>query len=421
MNEAFLQYVWQNRLFYPVDLRSTSGEKIEIINVGKPNSDAGPDFFNAKIKIGNTIWAGNVEIHLRSSDWKRHKHAKEYENVILHVVKIADEPVCRLSGEEIPQLVLQYSERAEKQYRDWLTSKQPVPCAGKLGEISDIFLQSQLNHLLFERLEQKTLMIENLLHQSQNHWEEAFYVTLCRNFGFGINAQPFEMLARSLPLVYLAKHKDNLFQMEALLFGQSGLLNSENPDEYEQKLKKEYHFLQSKFSLTPIDGSIWKMLRIRPGNFPHVRIAQLAGLIHRSSKLFSKIIENPDYKNLISLFNTEVSGYWHTHFRFGQESPERRHKPGKSTIDSLLINTVVPFLFAHGRAKNNDEQQKKAISLLQEIPAEKNHTISLWTDLNIKAKNAFESQALLQLYKNYCNEKKCLHCAFGHQLLAETK
>ncbi|MDR1699085.1 MAG: DUF2851 family protein [Prevotellaceae bacterium] len=421
MNEAFLQYLWQHRLFYPADLRTVSGEKVEIINVGKRNDDAGPDFFNAKIKIGDTVWAGNVEIHLRSSDWKRHKHHRNYDNVILHVVKVADEPVYRLSGEEIPQLVLPYPSRAEAQYESWLANKKSIPCADKLDEISRIFLQSQLNRLLSERLEQKTLAIESLLSQSQNHWEEAFYVTLCRNFGFGINAQPFEMLARSLPLNYLAKHKDNLFQIEALLFGQSGLFNSENPDEYEEKLRKEYHFLQSKFSLTPIDGSVWKMLRIRPSNFPHLRIAQLAGLIHRSSKLFSKIIENPGYKNLISLFDTEVSDYWHTHFRFGQASPERKHKLGKQTIDSLLINTVVPFLFAYGKVKNSDEWQEKAVSLLKEIPAEKNHIIKLWADLNIAAKNAFETQALLQLHKNYCEEKKCLHCAFGYQLLAETK
>jgi len=421
MSEAFLQYIWQHKLFYQTNLRTTSGKKVEIIDVGKRNNDAGPDFFNAKIKIDDMLWAGNVEIHRRASDWKRHKHAKDYENVILHVVKIADEPVVRLSGEEIPQLVLQYSEHTEKRYEDWRTNKKPISCADKLCEIPSAFWQPQLNRLLSERLEQKTLAIENLLEQSKNHWEEAFYVTLCRNFGFGINAQPFEMLARSLPLNYLAKHKDNLFQIEALLFGQSGLPDSENPDEYEEKLRKEYHFLKNKFSLTPPENLAWKMLRIRPSNFPHIRIAQLASLIHRSSKLFSKIIENPSYNNLISLFSTEVSDYWRTHFRFGQTSPERKHKLGKSTIDVLLINTVAAFLFAYGKAKNDDEQQEKAMLLLEKMPAEKNHIIQIWTDLNIKAKNAFESQALLQLYKNYCSEKKCLHCAIGYKLLAEVK
>jgi len=421
MNEAFLQYIWQHRLFYPIDLQTVSGKKIEILDAGKPNRDAGPDFFNAKIKIDDMLWAGNVEIHLRSSDWKRHRHAKDYENVILHVVKIADEPVLRLSGEEIPQLVLQYSQNAENQYKNWLTNKKSIPCVDKLCELPDVFLQSHLNRLLSERLEQKTLAIENLLEQSKNHWEEAFYVTLSRNFGFGINAQPFEMLARALPLNYLAKHKDNLFQIEALLFGQAGLLNSENPDDYDEKLRKEYHFLQNKFFLQPIDGSMWKMLRVRPGNFPHIRIAQLANLIHRSSKLFSKIIENPHYKSLVLLFDTEVSEYWLTHFRFGQTSPERKHKLGKSTIDNLLINTVVPFLFAYGKAKNEKIFQEKAMSLLEEIPAEKNHIIESWAELNIKAQNAFESQALLQLRKNYCDEKKCLHCAIGYKLLTELK
>jgi hypothetical protein len=417
MNEAFLQYVWQHRLFYPVDLRTTSGERLEILDVGKRNQDAGPDFFNAKIRIGDTLWAGNVEIHTRASDWQRHRHLKDYDSVILHVLQVADEPVYRQSGEEIPQLVLRYPPQAETQYAKWLASSHNIHCAAQLPALTQDFLQKYLNSLLLERLNQKTLSIESLLQQSNNHWEEAFYVTLSRNFGFGVNAQPFELLARSLPLNYLAKHKDNLFQIEALLFGQAGLLDAETPDEYEQVLRKEYHFLRTKFSLTPPDTLVWKLLRIRPDNFPHIRIAQLAALLHRSSKLFSKIIEQPDYKNLLSLFDMEVSDYWHTHFRFGHISPARKHKPGKSTLDALLINTVIPFLFAYGKAKNDDILQERALSLLQKIPAEKNRLVADWAASGIPAQNAFESQALLQLSKHYCEEKKCMHCRIGRKVL----
>ena len=272
------------------------------------------------------------------------------------------------------------------------------------------------NSLLVERLEQKTEMIETLLSQSNNHWEEAFYVSMARSFGFGTNSEAFERLARSLPMSILAKHKDNIFQLEAMLFGQAGLLENTVNDEYQLNLQKEYRFLQSKYQLKPIESSEWKLLRLRPDNFPHVRLSQFAALIHRSTKLFSKIIESDNLQVMRGLFICEVSDYWKKHFLFGKESSVSGKRLGSKSIDILLINTVVPFLFAYFKKKNSDNDI--ALKLLELIPAEKNVIIRKWMELGIGAFSAFDSQALLQLKKKYCDEKKCLRCRIGHKVLS---
>ena len=419
MKESLLHYVWQHRLFFTDGLCTTEGERIEIIDVGKYNTDAGPDFFNSKVKIGSTLWAGNVEIHIQSSDWERHLHHqdKAYNNVVLHVVEKADKPVRRMDGALIPQLELKFSTEIHQNYQSLVTNQQWVPCAQKIDKVPAVFIQSWKNALLSERLEQKTAAINSLLISSNNHWEEAFYITLARNFGFGINSQVFEMLAKSLPLQALAKHKDDLIAIEAMLFGQADLLYSESEDEYMVMLCREYQFYKSKFSLIPIDGSQWKLLRLRPDNFPHVRIAQFASLIHQSSKLFSKIVDNPDITYLSQVLQCEPSDYWHTHYHFGTATKFKSKKMGLQSIHLLIINTVVPFLFCYSINRNDEQLKERALQLLEQLPAEKNGVITNWSALNIVSDSAADSQALLQLKKEYCENKKCLRCRIGHKLL----
>jgi hypothetical protein len=419
MKESILHYIWQQKLFTAQGQHTTDNEVVEVIDVGRINTDAGPDFFNAKIKIGNTLWAGNVEIHLRSSDWAKHNHQldKKYDSVILHVVKEADVDVFRLDGEKIPQLELKYSELIEQNYEKLLSEKKWIACADKIRTVPSVFIQSWKNSLLTERLEQKISFIEDILAENNQHWEEAFYVSLARSFGFSTNSQAFELLAKSLPLSVLAKHKNNLLQIEALLFGQAGLL-VDDADEYVVQLRKEYDFLKQKFQLQPIDAGMWKLLRLRPDNFPHIRIAQFAYLIHSSSKLFSRIIENPENEYLNEIFRTETSEYWKTHYLFGRPSKSKVKRPGAQSINSLLINTVVPFVFCYGHHKGDQTLKDKAIQLLECIPAEKNSVITGWIALGFKMDSAYDSQSFIQLKKMYCDNKKCLRCRIGHKVLA---
>ena len=419
MKESILHYIWQQKLFVSSDMMTTDGEQIEVIDVGKLNIDAGPDFFNAKIKIGNTLWAGNVEIHLQSSDWFKHNHQdnKAYDSVILHIVKKSDAEVYRTDGEKIPQVELNFSKQIETDYIQLISEQKWIPCADKIKFVPEIFIQSWKNTLLVERLEQKMEAIVNLLNANNQHWEEAFYITLARNFGFGTNSQAFEQLAKATPLSALGKHKNNLFQLEAILFGQSGLLDNSFKDEYVEKLKKEYEFLAAKFDLKPLKASQWKLLRLRPDNFPHVRIAQFAALIHSSSKLFSKVLEKPELDYLNKVFDLKPSEYWQTHYTFASESTKKSKSLGQQSKNILYINTVIPFLFCYESQKGNQEMKDKALELLEAIPEERNSIISGWKSLGLTVKTAYDSQALLQLKKNYCDDKKCLRCRIGHKVL----
>jgi len=423
MKESVLHYVWQYRLFAAQLLTTTDGDTVDVIDTGKKNTDAGPDFFNAKIKIDGTLWAGNVEIHHLSSDWQRHGHTsdKSYDSVILHVVWKADVPVYRTDGSVIPQLELIISQDIEKEY-DWLMNNRKwIPCAEKINRVAPVYIRQWKTALLLERLEYKTRNVKALLFQTGNHWEEVFYVTLARNFGFGINGQPFEQLAKSLPLSVLAKHKNDLFQIEALLFGQAGLLSGEFTDDYPNLLKKEYLFLKQKYELKGLGGSEWKFMRLRPVNFPTIRIAQLASLVHCSSKLFSKIIGNPDVQYLKTLISAETSEYWETHYTFDKGSPPTDKKTGLNSVNEILINTVVPVLFAYAEYSGDEKLKETALEILEKLPPENNNIISGWQMLDMKVDSAFDSQALIQLKKNYCDEKKCLCCSIGHKVLTLNK
>jgi len=418
MKESILHYVWQNKLFLPDQLKTSDGENVEVIDVGKPNTDAGPDFFNAKIRIGDTLWAGNVEIHIRSSEWNKHGHQTDraYNNVILHVVSEIDAEVLKSDGKPVVQMQLPVPVDIDRNYNELINNAKWVSCEDKINQIPDVFVKNWLNYLLTERLEQKTALIQTYLSQTTQHWEEAFYIALARSFGFGTNSQAFEQLAKSLPEGILAKHKNDVFQLEALLFGQAGLLDESN-DEYEQRLFREYRFLQSKYDLKPLNGSQWKLLRLRPDNFPHIRLAQFAVLVHQSSKLLSKIIDNPQLDFLMTAFACETTDYWKTHYRFGVVSPEKSRKTGKQSVESILINAVVPFLFCYGQLKGNELLKEKALSLLEQIPAERNIIITNWKNTGMKIESAYDSQAFLQLKKMYCDEKKCLRCRIGHKVL----
>ena len=419
MKESILHYIWQQKLFTAHDLKTTEGEVVEIIDVGKFNTDAGPDFFNAKVRIGETLWAGNVEIHSNSTDWNKHNHQtdKAYDSVILHVVSKADGDVFRSDGEKIPQLELVYPKQIETNYIQLIQEQKWIPCADKISTVPSIFIQSWKNALLTERLEQKMEAIQQLLNENNQHWEEAFYITLARNFGFGTNSQAFENLAKSLPLSVLGKHKDQLIQIEAILFGQAGLLNDNKDDEYSVRLNREYGFLRSKFSLQPINPVQWKLLRLRPDNFPHIRIAQFASLIHNSSKLFSKIVENAELESLRKLFDCEPSDYWKNHYLFNSQSISKNKRLGNQSINGILINTVIPFLFCYAFQKNNQELKDKAVQLLEQIPAERNAIVTGWQNLGLKSESAFDTQAFIHLKKHYCDDKKCLRCRIGHKVL----
>ena len=423
MKEELLHYVWQYRLFATEQLKTTHGEKIEIIDCGKRNEDAGPDFFNAKIKIGKTLWAGNVEIHTTSSEWMQHNHHKDksYDSVILHVVEKANHIVYRQNGEEIPQMEITVKKDVKERHEQLLSFKTWIRCEPWWNRLSPEFTHLYLSRLLNGRFIRKTEAIIGHLVQNNNHWEETFYLFLARNFGMNTNSLPFEMLAKSLPLALLGKHKNSLLQIEAMLFGQAGLLHSEknkDDDEYLQILQREYAFLSNKFTLSPIDSSLWKFAKIHPANFPHIRIAQFAALIHQSRKLFSNLLETNDPDKLRNLFRCKASTYWETHYSFGESSPKRTKAIGEKSIDTLMINTVVPFLFAYSIKKDLPEAQEKAYTLLEKIAPEQNNIIKKWETFGIKAQNAYDTQALLELKKQYCDEKRCLQCGIGHKLLS---
>lgn len=422
MKESILHYIWQQKLFTAHALRTTDGDTLEVIDVGKLNTDAGPDFFNAKIKIGDTVWAGNVEIHTLTSDWYKHQHQqdKAYDNIILHVVKTADTVIYRNNGEIIPQLEIIYPKNIEKSYEQLINEQKWIPCAGKFQNVHHLFIKSWVTTLLTERLELRMDTIAMILDEKNQHWEEAFYIILSRSFGFNTNNQAFETLARSLPLSVVSKHKNNLFQLEALLFGQAGFLDKITTDNYVLQLKNEYDFLKSKYTLKTMNVEQWKLLRLRPDNFPHLRIAQLAALIHKSSKLFSKIIDNPAMEALVNLFRTEPSEYWKNHYLFEHESKTKSKKLGINSIHGILINTVVPFIFYYASRKGNQELKDWAIQLFEQLPAEKNTIINGWAGLGVKIENAYDSQALLHLKKYYCDDKKCLRCRIGHKILTSS-
>ncbi|MFW5805749.1 MAG: DUF2851 family protein [Bacteroidales bacterium] len=422
MNENFLQYLWKYGLFDSSSTVLDNGEKIEIISAGEHNTNAGPDFTNVKIKIGQVLWAGNVEIHVNSSDWEKHghHHDKAYDNVIIQAVAHHDRPVKRTNGEPIPTITLKYNPKYYNNYADLINSRNWISCEHKINDVNSFIIRYWLEKLMIERLESKAGEITRYFKQNKNNWEETFYQRMGNNFGFKLNAQPFEMLVKSIPLNCLAKHKNNLLQIEALFFGQAGMLNDlEHEDDYIKALKREYAFLQKKFNLKPVEKHLWKFLRLRPSNFPTIRIAQFASLIYSSSKLFSKILEANDVEEIKKLLSVTASSYWDVHYTFGKASAKRVKTLGDAGINILLINTIIPFLFVYGKVKDSQNFKDQALKFLENIKAEQNHIIKGWKKLGIIPENALQSQALLQLKNVYCNQKRCLDCQIGNQVISK--
>jgi hypothetical protein len=421
--EDFLHYVWKFRLFDRQDLRTTEGEELEVYSVGLHNTHAGPDFQNARIRIGETTWAGNAELHLSSSDWQRHGHTTDgaYDNVILHVVYTDDQPVILPSGRQVPTLELKnrINPDLHQRYHNLVFGNQTViPCEASIGKVDPLTMQNWLTRIVVERLEKRAETVTAALALNRGDWEETFYQYLAANFGFKTNALPFELMAKSLPQNILAKHKNNPLQIEALIFGQAGFLENEPVDEYPRSLKKEYDYLRKKLNLKPIENHLWKFLRMRPQNFPTIRLAQFAALVVQSNHLFSKILEVKEVKALRALFaDIKVNPYWENHYRFDKESPSVGKHFGQASVDTVLLNTVALFLFSYGRHMQQTYFTSRALKLLENIPAENNHVTQDFTNLGVNIFTAFESQALLELKNNYCDYKKCLQCGVGIKIL----
>lgn len=417
--EAILHYIWKFRLFQK-DLKTTDGQPIEVIDVGLPNTNSGPDFFNAKIKIGDKVWAGNIEIHTSSDEWKKHNHHtdKNYNSVILHVVERANCEVFNELGQLVIQCEMSCPQHLRENYDFLMHSNTDIPCCNYIGSMPSIHLNSWMNSLLIERMERKANHIQNLLDRFNNSWEDVFYVLLSRNFGFGLNSDSFERLALSLPLKCIQKQGDNLVQIEALLFGQAGMLdNMKVEDDYHSLLKKEYDFLKNKYELKPLDSYIFKSMRTRPTAFPQIRIAQLAALLHSSHGLFSKITTCDDVGRIRLMFHVNTSEYWQTHYAFGVTSERKSKYLGDSSLDIILINTVVPILFIYGKNIDNETLCERALKYLEMLKPELNSITKRFSKLKMPLNNAADSQAMIQLKREYCEQRKCLFCRIGHQLL----
>ena len=418
ITERLLQFIWQFQYFNKGELTTVAGEELQIIFPGHYNTDQGPDFTDAKIKIGKTTWAGRVELHVNSTDWVKHKHEgdENYNNVILHVVW-QNEP----GDHSIP--VLELKNRVSKlllqRYEELMNSSSFIPCENSIQSVRDITWQSWKERLLAERLLRKAKAVEIFQQQNNDHWEESFWWMLARNFGIKVNADAFEAIAKSIPVNVLAKHKNQIHQVEALLLGQADLLNEDFKEDYPKLLQREYKFLQKKYDLKPVHIPV-HFLRMRPGNFPTIRLAQLAVLITESSHLFSKIKEAKSISEVKKWFDVTANDYWHYHYRFDEESAFRKKKLGTTMIDNIIINTVCPVLFAYGNYHQEEKYKLKALQWLEETAAESNSITKGFKHLGIENRSAYDSQALIELKTQYCDRKMCLECGVGNHLLKNT-
>ena len=427
--EQLLHYVWKHKLYPLKELTTCDGQPVEIIDPGLHNSNAGPDFFNAKIRVASTMWVGNVEIHDKSSDWYLHGHDKDsrYDNVILHVIGVVDTEVMKSNGQYVPQMQLDVPEYVMAHYDELLKTDEYPPCYKVIPELTSLTVHSWMAALQTERLEQKTEAIRKRVELCNGSWEEAYFVTLARNYGFGINGDVFEQWAQNVPLNAVAHHRDDLFQIEAMFMGQAGLLELDAiPSYYQQdalnegyftKLRNEYQYLAHKFSMNPIDFKLWRFLRLRPQNFPHIRISQLANLYYEQKAGLSNLVECETIEQLKHVLSSHVTPYWETHYTFGSTSSKNEKHLTYGSLNLLIINTAIPMLFAYGRHRNKEVLCDRAFDFLELIKAENNHIIRMWQQVGLPVKTAGDSQALIQLKKEYCDKKDCLRCRFGYEYL----
>ncbi len=421
MTEEFLQYIWKHALFDRSLLKTTDGKPIEIVHSGLHNSDAGPDFFNAQLRIDDTLWAGNVEVHTKSSEWLKHKHHEDaaYKNVILHVVWENDIDITLLGGSVLPALELKniITPDIYWKYEELKNSSKRIPCESEIHKVTTLTLYSWLDRLVAERLERKTKLVSSNLDKSIHDWEETFYRLILRTFGNPINSEAFEHLAEVLPFRVINKHRADILQVEALLLGQAGFLNEKFKDEYAIRLQKEYEYLRHKLNLSPMSKAEWKFMRIRPPQFPTIRLAQFAAIVNKEGHLFRKAMDAKAIDDIVKLFSMEPSDYWHTHIQPDKLAARKVGAVGKSTIEIMIINAIVPIMFVYGRHTGKEEITEKSLELLHSLKPEDNTFIKKWTSISIPAADAYESQALLQLRKEYCDRRRCVNCAIGHQLM----
>ena len=427
--EELLHYVWKHKLFPLSPLETTDQQAVEVIDPGLHNKNAGPDFFNAKIKISGTLWVGNVEIHEKASDWYRHGHEKDgrYDNVILHICETIDMEAKNSNGAPLLQMQLSIPSHVLRHYRELLSIDQYPPCYQVIPTLTHLTVHSWMSALQTERLSQKTDAIEQRVRKCNGSWESGYFVTLARNYGFGINGDAFEQWALNIPLHAVDHHRDNLFQIEAIFLGQAGLLSMESiperyrknalRDEYFNKLTTEYSYLAHKFSLTPVDYRLWRFLRLRPQNFPHIRISQLANLYYQRKAGLAQLFEATTIEETKKVLATSVTPYWETHYTFGSESIRNEKRVSPFSLNLLLINTAIPMLFAYGRHRGKELLCDRAFDYLETLKAENNHIVRMWQQCGLIVENAGDSQALIQLKKEYCDKKECLRCRIGYEYL----
>ncbi len=428
--ESLIHYTWKHRLFPLAPLTTTEGLSVEVIDPGMENRNDGPDFFNAKVKMDGTLWVGNVEIHTTSSDWYVHGHDsdKRYDSVVLHVAATVDRPVTRTDGTPIPQMELQVPEHIVKNYHELRETDHYPPCYRIIPALGNLVVHSWMSSLLYERLNMRATQISTRYEVHDKNWDDALFCTIARNFGFGANGDAFEEWARRIDFRAVDKHADNLLQVEAIFFGQAGLLDEDTvpeyyhgellQDTYFQALKREYTFLAHKFGMRPMEATMWCLLGMRPANFPHVRLAQLAQLYHERRISVSKLLAATDKAAIIELFRIETTSYWDTHYTFASTpSAPMKKRITDNAVTLLLINSIAPFYYSYGQRKDDERYCEHAIALLEQLKAENNYIIRGWIDCGILVKNAADSQALIQLKKQYCNRRDCLRCRIGYEYL----
>ncbi len=423
MQEDFLHFLWKHKKFDVLNIKTTKAETIQLVDVGQHNHNSGPDFFNAKLKIEGQLWAGNVEIHIKSSDWYTHQHEtdKTYDNVILHVVWEHDAEVYRKDNSIVPTLLLQeFVPKNLIENYHWLFSKRQrwINCEANFAEVDNFTLINWKERLFIERLERKSQQIERSLNDSNQHWEAVLFTMLFRNFGLKVNADAFESIAKSIDFGVVRKLQSHPEQLEALFFGQAGLLESNTEESYYQNLKKNYQYLQKKFKLETLGVVPVQFFRLRPPNFPTIRLSQLAQLYHKHYNLFSQVISKSRIEDIYDLLAVETSGYWQTHYSFTSISKSSKKRLTKSFIDLLIINTILPIKYCFSKYKGNDENDA-IFSLAASIKSEDNSIIKKFNQLAPVSESALDSQALLQLKSNYCDANKCLQCAIGNSLITK--
>ena len=427
--ENLLHYVWKHRLFPLRPLVTTDGETVDVLDPGLHNSNAGPDFFNAKLRVDGVVWAGNVEIHAKSSDWHTHGHDRDaaYDSVVMHVVGRDDGDAFTSSGKRLRQLVLEIPEHVTRNYDELLRSDRYPPCHGVIKTLPRLTLHSFMSRLAAERLDRKRAEVEQRVERCRGSWEQALFMTMARGFGFGVNGDAFEEWGRSVPLAAASHHRDNAMQVEALFMGQAGLLDVINlpesrreaasNDEWFVRLAAEYKYLSRKFGLEPMPNGMWRFMRMRPQNSPCIRIAQMAEMYRSGRCNMAALLDCRSVDDLRRLLRTGTTPYWETHYAFGS-SPARRTKVlTEASADSLMINVVVPVFAAYARHRGDERLHARAVELLEALPPERNGVVSAWHDCGLTACTAADSQALIQLKRRYCERKDCLRCRFGFEML----